>query len=50
MRVRLRVVLAARAAKEEQNRLGVFGPHPVSLRRWPVVVKRSTLPYQRRGY
>jgi hypothetical protein len=39
VRVRLLVVLAARAAEKEQNRLGVFGSHIRSLHGWRVVVK-----------
>jgi len=44
MRVCLFVVLAARATEKEQNRLSVGTAHGASLRRWPVVVKRSTMP------
>ena len=51
MRMRLFMVLAARATEEEQNRLGVFGSHTASFRCWPVVVKRSIVfPYEWRGH
>jgi hypothetical protein len=43
MRVRLLMVVAARTAEEEQNRLSVGTAHAASLRPWQVVVKRSTL-------
>jgi hypothetical protein len=42
MRMRLFVVLAARAAEKEQNRLSVSA-HALSFRIWRVVVKRSTI-------
>jgi hypothetical protein len=44
MRVGFFVVLAARAAEKEQNRLSVFGSHAASVHGWPVVVKRTTMP------
>jgi hypothetical protein len=43
MRMRLFVVLAARAAEKEQDRLSVETAHTGSLRRWRVVVKRTTM-------
>jgi hypothetical protein len=47
MRVRLFVILAARAAEEEQDRLSVGTAHAASFRNWQVVVKRSTLPQEK---
>jgi hypothetical protein len=47
VRMRLFVVVAARATEKEQDRLRVGTAHAASLRRWPVVVKRSTLPLSR---
>ena len=44
MRMGLLVILAARATGEEQDRLSVGTAHAASFRRWPVVVKRSTVP------
>jgi hypothetical protein len=44
VRMRLFVVLAAWAAEKEQDRLRVGTAHVASLRRWPVVVKRTTIP------
>jgi len=44
MRVRLFELLAARAAEKEQNRLSVGTANAPSVRRWRVVVNRSTLP------
>jgi hypothetical protein len=44
MRMRLFVVLAAGAAKKEENFLRVGTTHASSLRSWRVVVKRSTMP------
>jgi hypothetical protein len=41
VRVCLLVVLTARSAEKVKNRLGVFGSHIASLRRWPVAVKDS---------
>jgi len=43
VRVRLLVVLAARTAEKEENRLSVGTAHARSVRRCMVVVKRSTL-------
>jgi hypothetical protein len=43
MQMRLFVILAARAAEKEQNRLSVGTAHAASLRRWRLVVTRSTL-------
>lgn len=43
MRMDLLVILAARTAEEEQDRLSVRTAHAASLRRWRVVVKRTTL-------
>jgi hypothetical protein len=44
MWVRLFMVLAARTAEKEQDRLRVGTAHAFSLRTWRVVVKRTTLP------
>jgi hypothetical protein len=44
MRMGLFVVLGARAAEEEENRLGVSRTHTASFRSWRAIVKRSTLP------
>ena len=41
MRVRFGMVLAARTAEKEQNRLGVFGSHIRSVHGWRPVVKDS---------
>ena len=46
MRMRLFVVRAARAAEKEQDRLSVGTTHAASLRRWPIVVKRITMPWR----
>jgi hypothetical protein len=43
MRVGLFVVLAARAAEEEQNLLSVRTAHALSFRSWRVGVKRTTM-------
>jgi hypothetical protein len=47
MRMRLFVVLAAGAAKKEENFLRVGTTHASSLRSWRVVVKRSIVARQR---
>ena len=44
VRVRFLVVVAALATEKEQNLLRVAGTHTDSVRRWRVVVKRSTMP------
>jgi hypothetical protein len=43
MRMRLFVIVAARTTEKEQDRLSVGTAHIASLRRWRVVVKRSTV-------
>jgi hypothetical protein len=47
VRVRLFVVLGARATEEEENRLRVSRAHTASLRPWRAVVKRTTMPLSR---
>ncbi len=41
--VRLFVILATFPAEKEQNLLRIAGAHATSLRRWWVLVKRSTM-------
>jgi len=43
VRAGFQFVVLTGVAVEEQDRLGVFGSHAASLRRWRVVVKRSTM-------
>ena len=46
--VRLFVVLGARTAEKEEDRLRIATAHAASFRNWRAIVKRSTLP--RRGF
>lgn len=43
LRMRLFVILVARAAEKEQNRLSEGMAHAASFRNWQVVVKRTTM-------